>query len=58
MLRVKAITIDGTPVTMHISIVGDREVHRGIIAHSPLLSKLSSGKLHLLMLAENLLSEG
>ncbi len=58
LIHVTVGKIGGQAVSMHIGIANSEQLHLAIIAHSPLLARYSPGKLHMLLLAEQLLSEG
>lgn len=45
-------------VAAHLGACGNKEVHLGIIAHSPFLSRHSPGKFHILFLAQMMMQEG
>jgi len=58
IFHLSAITLDKEPVALHIGYINDREICYSIIAHNPMYSSHSLGKLLLLRLSELLLDEG
>lgn len=58
LIHVTVGRIGGKAVSMHIGIAGREQVHLAIVTHSPLLSRYSPGKLHLLLLGRQLIDEG
>lgn len=57
-LHASCMTLDGRPVAAHIGANSSAETHLAILAHSPLYSPFSPGKLHLYQSALLLAQEG
>ena len=58
ILHVTGMSLDNEPIALHIGYLSDREICYSIIAHNPIYSSYSLGKLLLLRLCELLLDEG
>lgn len=58
LLHSTVLTLDGRIVAAHVGVRSGREVHVGVICHAPEMARNSPGKLHLLLLAEQLLEDG
>lgn len=58
LLHASVMTLDGRLVSAHIGNRNNAEVLLGILAHSPFFAAHSPGKLHILLLARKLCSEG
>jgi CelD/BcsL family acetyltransferase involved in cellulose biosynthesis/RimJ/RimL family protein N-acetyltransferase len=57
-LHATVLKLNQTIIAAHLGIYDKRTIHLGVFAYSPLHAQYSPGKLHLLMLAEQLNREG
>ena len=58
LLHITILTVGNNIASVFLGAISGKEVQLGIIAYNPFLSKLSPGKIHILMLSELLLDEG
>jgi CelD/BcsL family acetyltransferase involved in cellulose biosynthesis len=58
LLHMTVLKVGGQIASAHLNIIRGKEVQLFLIAHNPMLARLSPGKLHILFLARMLKAEG